>query len=401
MHLLESFALSTGTKIEKPYIYTTYTPLPLETEKYISFQPWGQKEFDARIYPYWGEVLDILRPSLNEKNIPVIQLGVKDEDKVQGTIDMRGKTSINQAAYVIKNATLHLGIDSFGVHVASGFGKKIVALYSNMLPSQSGPYWSDSKDVKIISSLEEEERASYCMVEEPKTLLRIPPERIAKAVAELLELKLDYPFETVGTGEDYQYRRLEIIPRNFVQNWKEFQLDSAIMRMDKAHQEDMLIQQLQVCPCSVVTRRPIDPRIIAQFKDKIVEMIYYIDSSTDLNYISQLKNSGVSLFLLCDLEDKEFNKLKLDYIDIAPIIHQKKTTKKEVFKKYNIKDTKNLFYKSSTTVVTENGLFSDYVNAELNKNHLNNHRFMDPLPVIDTPEFWEDASRMTFLVKKG
>ena len=124
MHLLESFALSTGTKIDKPYIYTSYTPLPLETEKYISFQPWGQKEFDARIYPYWNEVLDILRPSLNEKNIPVIQLGVKGEDKVQGTIDMRGKTSINQAAYVIKNAALHLGIDSFGVHVASGFGKK-------------------------------------------------------------------------------------------------------------------------------------------------------------------------------------------------------------------------------------------------------------------------------------
>jgi len=401
MHLVESFALSTALKIDEPYIYEAYTPLPMQAERYISFQPWGQKEYDARIYPYWGEVLDILRPSLNKADIPIVQIGSAKEDKVQGTLDMRGKTSINQAAYIIKNAELHLGIDSFGVHFASGYRKKIVALYSNMLPEQSGPYWGDEKDTRILSSVKENEKASYVQYEDPKTILRINPEDVAEAVCDLLGLDYDYPYKTIGSGEEYSFKRVEIIPNNFVSNWNQFGLDSAIMRMDKFDDQQVLVEQLKVCPCSVIADKPINLQILHAFKDKIVEMVYFIDESTDVGYIEQLKNTGVKLYLICKLSEEKLNKIKLNYLDVAPIIHQPVVTKKDVMKKYGIKNLDNVYFKSSMSIVNENGLFSNYAHAQANQSPISNHRFMDPLPVLDTPDFWQDSHRMTFLVKKS
>ena len=399
MHLVESFSLSTGLKIDKPYIYDSYMPLPISAEKYISFQPWGKTEVDARVYPYWGEVLNILRPYLNETNTPVIQIGSKNEPPVQGAVSLLGKTNLNQAAYIIKNSALHLGVDSFGVHMASGFGKKIVALYSNMLPSQCGPYFSDKEDAICLSSLEEGEKASYVYHEDPKTIKRIKPEDIAKAVLKLLGVEYKYEFKTLHMGEEYEFQRVEIIPDNFVQNWKDFELDSAIMRMDKSFNEQMLINQLQICPCSIVTRSQINIDIIKAFKEKIVELIFYIDESTDTDYVQQLKSTGAKLYLLCDLEEKDFNKIKLNYLDLASIIHRPKITKEEALKKIGRDSAEGLYFKSGTSIVTASGLFSDFAHAKLGKNNINNHRFMEPLPIVDLPEFWEDSDRMMFLEK--
>ena len=399
MHLVESFSLSTGLKIDKPYIYESYIPLPTSTSKYISFQPWGKAGVEARRYPYWNEVLDILRPYLNEANMPVIQIGAKDELKAQGALSLLGKTSINQAAYVIKNSSLHLGVDSFGVHMASGFGKKTVGLYSNMLPSQCGPFFSNKEDVACLSPLKEGEKPSYVFHEDPKTISRIKPEDVARSVLDLLEIECKYEFKTVHFGEEYEYKRVEIVPDNFVQNWRDFELDSAIMRMDKSYNEDILLKQLQICPCSIVSRTPINPNLIRSLKERVVELIFYVDDSTDTSYIQELKSTGVKLFLLCDSDKKQYNKIKLNYLDLAPIIHRPKITKEKALKKMGRENADGLYFKSSTSVVTSNGLFSDYAHAALNKNPVSNHKYMEPLPVVDTLEFWEDSERMMFLEK--
>ena len=68
MRLLDTYATNTGSKIDKPFIYTKYFPLPLE--KYITLQ--AQTPYDSRNYSYWQEVLEIIRPYLSKENIHIV-----------------------------------------------------------------------------------------------------------------------------------------------------------------------------------------------------------------------------------------------------------------------------------------------------------------------------------------
>ena len=146
MHLLDTYALHCGLKVDKPYVYTLYYPLGVD--KYITFQPFSN--FAEKQYDFWNEVIDYLSPILKDQGIRIAQIGAKDDTPMKECIWTQGTTKISQAAYLIKNGMLHLGVDSFGAHVASGFNKKIVALYSTNWANNCKPYWSDPKDVRLF-----------------------------------------------------------------------------------------------------------------------------------------------------------------------------------------------------------------------------------------------------------
>ena len=55
MHLVEQYALACGAKIDKPYIYEKFAPLPFNN--YITFSPFSKP---AKNYDYWREVLFML-----------------------------------------------------------------------------------------------------------------------------------------------------------------------------------------------------------------------------------------------------------------------------------------------------------------------------------------------------
>ena len=143
-----------------------------------------------------------------------------------------------------------MGIDSFGVHLASGFNKKLVGLYCNMYPSNSGPYWSD-KDVCLLEpDRVKHGKPSYSAIEDPKTINTINVEEIAKSICRLLGLDLNFPFKTLKMGKGYLSRKIELIPAMFIENWKQLVVDSLIVRMDHYFHEENLANQLRRCPCS-------------------------------------------------------------------------------------------------------------------------------------------------------
>ena len=69
MHLVESFALDTGLKIDKPHIYEKFIPTSFKGE-YITLQPFGK--YDSRKYDHWPDVVEILRPHIGD--LQIIQL---------------------------------------------------------------------------------------------------------------------------------------------------------------------------------------------------------------------------------------------------------------------------------------------------------------------------------------
>ena len=73
--------------------------------------------------------------ALNKCRLPIIQVGSR-EDYILGNgdfefIDMRGKSSYRQTAYVISKAKLFVGIDSYPMHVAGAFDVPMVVTFGS------------------------------------------------------------------------------------------------------------------------------------------------------------------------------------------------------------------------------------------------------------------------------
>ena len=371
MHLLERYATSCGVKIGKPYIYDSY--FPITSEKFITFQPFSKP---AKNYDYWQEVLDLVLPYLKQNNIDIVQIGSKDDKQINGTICTNGQTTISQAAYLIKKSILHFGADSFAVHIASGFNKKIVALYSNNNIDNVKPYWSDEKDVTLIKPIYNTSRPSYSLGENPKNINNIKPEEIAISILNLLNIKHSINQKTIYFGLDYNSRTLEIIPDKPIDP-KSIPIDNPIIRMDYFFNEQVLALYLQFKKCIIFTDKEIDPNLMTQFRSNIVQVIYFIDDNNNPEFVKFLKNNGIQFTLISFLEEEQLNKYKLGYMDYG-LIHIKKNTTKDLIK---LKDLPtDLYYKSSKIIISSEGQFTskfDWINKNKNK-------------VVDNIEFWKE-----------
>ena len=253
MHLLTRYGLSTGVKIGKPFILNKF--FPIADFQYITFHPFSK--YQSKCYDYWQDVLDIIFPYLNKKNIKIIQIGAKGEQLLRGIYNTVGQTSIPQCSYIISHALLHLGADSFATHIASGSNKKIVAIYSNNFANAVRPYWTKNEDCVLIEPDRKESKPSFSAEEHPKSINSIKPEDIAKGVLKLLEIELDYPYLTFNFGANYHNKFIENIP-NQVINPSGFGIDSIVIRMDFYFDETCLEEQLKISKCCIVTNIPIN-----------------------------------------------------------------------------------------------------------------------------------------------
>lgn len=145
MHLLETYALLSGAKIDKCFIKEE--PINLPKEKYITLHSYNPKG-NNRQYKYWNNVIK------NLNNHPlfdyeIIQIGGIDDIKTNTNTTYLGKTTYNSLAYLMKHSSLHMGFDSFPAHLASYYGKKMVVLYAHYA-NNTGPYFSNKKDVILL-----------------------------------------------------------------------------------------------------------------------------------------------------------------------------------------------------------------------------------------------------------
>ena len=100
MHLVETYALNCGLKIDKPYIYEKF--FPLDVEKFITLHP--NSKYGSKCYDYWQDVVDILLPKLEKENIKILQIGVAEDKPIKGCLHAHGKANINQTAYILSKS---------------------------------------------------------------------------------------------------------------------------------------------------------------------------------------------------------------------------------------------------------------------------------------------------------
>jgi hypothetical protein len=372
MHLLERYATSCGVKIGKPYIYYSFFPLPFE--RYISFQPFSK--YQSKNYDYWQEVIDIIIPYLNRNNINIVQIGLKDDKQFNNIYPTCGQTDVSQASYIIKNSILHFGADSFGAHIASGFDKKIAAIYSNNNVENVKPYWSKDEDCVLLKPDILNKKPSYSAGENPKNINKIKPEHIARSILDLLNIEYKNLPNTIWIGEDYVNKTFEIIPDKLI-NPNNIPIQNPIIRMDYSFNEHALSIFLEHKNCIIVTNKPINANILIKNKKNIAQILYEVDDNNDPQFVKKLKENGINYSLISYLSNENLNKYKINYMDLGLIVQKELSLKP----KFDIKNQKNIFYISSRILISSEGQFSsrfDWINKNGKK-------------VIDTDDFWKEA----------
>ena len=90
MHLIEQLALSTGVKIGKPFIETSYYPLSFD--KYIVLE--NGSEVKSRAYGMWADIITEMRPHLNDQKIAIIQIGDAKDELIVGDLQAQSLEEI-------------------------------------------------------------------------------------------------------------------------------------------------------------------------------------------------------------------------------------------------------------------------------------------------------------------
>lgn len=315
MHLIESYASSSRLKIDRPDIRTDF--YPLSTQRFITVQTGGG--MPAKVYDFFNEVFSLLFPYLREAKIDVVQLGSKGEPPVIGASFL--DTSLHQAAYIIFNSLLHVGIDSCFVHFASGFDIPIVSLYSVSPPSICGPYWGDkNKQICIEPNFRPGWKYSFNPNESPKWINTIPPETVARSVLNLLNIPHTISQRTLLVNPLYNATMLDWVPDMVVvpQFNPEMPLNA---RMDLHHDDQVLANTLQTGrKVNLVTKKPINLNVLAAFKQLILSYSHEIDEDTPLDYVRAVKKTLSNItFFTRDPDPTRLANLRFKFFDVINI----------------------------------------------------------------------------------
>lgn len=392
MHLIETYATNCGLKIASPTIYEKYIPVP--NKKYIVLQAHSKP---SKSYDYWQEVIDILHPILTKAGIQIIQIGENGEKPYGGVINYIGHTDLGQCAYIIRNSLLHLGVDSFGVHIASSFDKPIVALYSNNNINNVGPYWSSKDKVRLLEPYRANgERPSYSLNEVPKTINKIAPEKVASSVCELLELPFTFDYKYLWTGELYNNKTLELIPDNAVA-LQQFGVDFIIVRMDYLFDEKILEHQMNLGKVIIITDKKINTDLLKRYKNRINQLVYIIEKDNDPNFIKEIYTDINKISLISFLPSEEVDALKIDYMDYGIIFKKSECPPKEIL---NV-DYNNLYYKNGKFLLARQKIYSSRDTWEKDLPLPNFTPTINSASIINPKsKFWRESEHYSFLVKK-
>ena len=392
MHILDSYALNCGVKVDKPYIYQQY--YPLGQDKYITLQPFSRN--DGKRYLYWNDVIEYILPFLKERNIKIVQIGVKEDPPLVQSIWTQGSTTINQVAFLVQRSLLHVGVDSFAMHIASGQGKKSLSLHSTNWGENSRPYWSSKEDGVVLEPDRSELKPSFEVRDPGKQVInKIKPEAVAQKILDLLGIKETIGHETVFIGENYTATNIHLIPSSVAPSHD--QINFLVVRMDLAFDEDVLYNQLQKTRCSILTDKPIDVKIIDALKENIHDVVYFVDENHDIDFVKFLHGSGINYILVSRLKKEELDKIKFDYLDYN-FIFEKKSHKEQRAKVLSDNLTGDLYYKCNKKFLKDGECYSSVVNlknqiADENIGHRPFHK------IKDAADFWEDLEDF-YIVKK-
>ncbi len=384
MKFLEQYALTCGLKIDKPYIFEEFFPIPFENE-YIIFHPISKP---AKTYDYWNDVLYLIRKNLPPE-IKIIRIGDKDEPNFEYCINIQGQTNINNIAYLIARSRAYLGTDTFSMHVAAGSGDKpLLALFSSSPVNNSGPSFGDPAQQVLIEA-PRPGKPSYAFNEDPKTINNIKPEEIASKFIKLLGFDYKEEYKTIHFGTEYKKQK-----QMMFSPLAEIQCPPGItpeIRMDYHFNEQILANTLSQRPCFVVTNKPISLNLLKSLKKNVTALVYLVEKDNSPEFVREVRKLGIKIFLASFLPKEEIQPLKIHYYEIGPIRTAERSDKD---KAAELKQIPNLHYHSQKIISAGTKKYSSHAAMVAGI-----ERTPDFEPVINNDLFWDNLNDFYFVQK--
>lgn len=376
-HLIEEYAKNLGVKIGKPIFPTHY--MPIVDDKYITVHV--DNKIDSKFYEFFPEVIELLKNLLKPLGYKIYQIGGGDDPQLPFVDKSFLGFTRKQTSFIVKNSSLHFGIDSFPVHQASVFDVPIVVLYSHIYPSHANPYWSTSSKVRILEADRGGRKPSYTYHEKPKSINTIKPEEVVKSVCELLNVPYTKSINTKFIGEQYSQAVVEIIP-NFYGFAEELKNRLINIRMDYFHNENNLLAWCSNYACHIIANKQVSIKALSECKNNIKKITFQIQNTKDFpkEYLEAVKNLGLDIS--CSTKNKEqLAEIRNFYFDfrveldeppnqdsvnkLSQISNLKFLTKKDIFsngKRYASKahvDSDKVFVDRASDVIYNESFWTD------------------------------------------
>lgn len=131
-NLLKAYADVVGVPIEDCSLFLNTKVVENLPDKYVVMHA-GRTNWVGRDWS--GMKFEILAKQIQQDGHKLVCIGTLSDNKVTCDLDLRGKTNIQELAYVIKNAQLFVGIDSFPMHVAQTFDVPGVCFFGSITPN--------------------------------------------------------------------------------------------------------------------------------------------------------------------------------------------------------------------------------------------------------------------------
>jgi len=369
MHKLESFALSVGSKIDKPFIDKNY--YPILDEKFICVSQ--ESISNSKKYSNLNDVMFHIKPFLEDHGINVIELGSPDSDSIFYTKNYK-HTSRLQANFIINKSLLYFGNFNYYSNIASALNKPIVLPSNKDIESSFKPYWSTAENCKVLMA-ETDLMPSRSNDENPKTIDLIYPELIAKSILDLLNIENDLDtIETIFIGDNYHLPTLDLIPSNF--QLENFNNQKNInVRLDKNYDIKFLIKCKIIKSLSITTDQDIPREVLNHLKDNINNITFYVNKNTTIKTINNIQSIGKPVFLVCKSKE-DLKSIQLKFIDY-PIVLEEKLSKKDL----KVKKLDNLIFLSKKNIISEGKAYNSFLSLSEGRN---------VSKVLNKKVFWED-----------
>lgn len=415
--LAQVYSLGCGMPLTRPEIADVFFPTAHPLDKTILIHAFAgatlnnngqlQAAFPAKIYDYFNEVIDLLKPIVEPLGYKIIQIGGPNEPGLRGIESLAGATTMHQCAYLVKNAALLIGNDSMWAHVAGAYGRAQVHVYGSTSKPHF-PYWNNHLKSSFIESHRRGQKPSYSAHENPKSINWIPPEKIVCDALSILGCGPHPTRKSIYIGEVYNNPCLEVVP-NMVVGPQVQSTSPLVFRMDIEHNEQILANNLQNRKGLIMTKKEIDLGLLQTFKKNIASMRVEVDEVNPA-WIKGVKKLGLQAgFFSTERDQEKLATLRLNLFDAfngggfdkftPPTVEDFYKSAAVYLNKELDKDFKleKLKFKSNKFFLSDNKVY-------LSKAHLTAKQHVASSEenvgfVINTPEFWEEQAHYYFFTE--
>jgi hypothetical protein len=291
--------------------------------------------------------------------------------------------SYKQSSYILKKSSLHIGIDSLPIHIASIHDIPIVALYSHIYPSNAYPYWSSPEKIILLESDKKGNKPSFSYQENPKTIRTIKPEDIANSALKLLNINETVKLKTLKIGSHYHIPIVEIVP-NFRANLEDQKNKTLYIRADLHDDDQITAFWCHNYKTKIITNKKIPILLLKQFQKNIEQVFFKIkDGNIPTEYLEEVRKLKIN-FVIC-VEDKEnLAKLRNKYFDF-------KIEYDDVNERISKIDKVNCNFLTNKIIISDGKLYASEAHIKLGK-------ILDSTNevIYDDEAFWKDAEHFYF-----